>query len=92
MGRRGSTTGGRRVSFHLAQLNVARLAAPLDSPQLADFVASLDAINKLADAAPGFVWRLQTEDGDATGMRALDDDRLIVNLSVWRSLGIACPA
>jgi hypothetical protein len=80
------------VSFHLAQLNVARLAAPLDSPQLADFVASLDAINKLADAAPGFVWRLQTEDGDATGVRALDDDRLIVNLSVWRSLGIACPA
>jgi heme-degrading monooxygenase HmoA len=71
--------------FQLAQLNVARLRAPIDSPQLADFVAWLEPINALADAAPGFVWRLQTEDGDATSIRVFDDDMIIVNMSVWES-------
>lgn len=70
---------------HLAQLNVARLLAPLDTPQLTEFVAALDPINALADASPGFVWRLQTEDGDATAVRMFDDDMLIVNMSVWAS-------
>jgi uncharacterized protein DUF3291 len=74
------------AGHHLAQLNIALLSAPLDSPQLAGFVAALDEINALADAAPGFVWRLQTEDGDATAIRAFDDDRLIVNMSVWASV------
>jgi hypothetical protein len=71
--------------YHLAQVNVAQLAAPLDSPRLADFVAALDPINALADEAPGFVWRLQTEDGDATAIRVFTDERILVNLSVWRS-------
>jgi hypothetical protein len=73
-------------AHHLAQLNLATLRAPLDSPELADFVAQLAPINALADASPGFVWRLQTEDGDATAIRPYDDDRIIVNLSVWTSL------
>lgn len=72
--------------FHLAQVNVARLSAPLDSPQLADFVANLEPINAVADASEGFVWRLQTEAGDATALRFMDDDWLIVNMSVWKSL------
>ena len=71
--------------YHLAQLNIARLLAPLDSPQLAGFVAQLAEVNALADAAPGFVWRFQTEAGDATGLRPYDDDRLIVNFSVWET-------
>jgi Domain of unknown function (DUF3291) len=72
--------------YDLAQVNVARLRAPLDSPDLAGFVAALDPVNALADAAPGFVWRLQTEDGDATAFRAFDDDNLLVNLTVWESI------
>ncbi|HEX6423233.1 MAG TPA: DUF3291 domain-containing protein [Acidimicrobiales bacterium] len=71
---------------HLAQVNVARLRAPLDTPELTDFVAALDPVNALADAAPGFVWRLQTDEGDATSIRAFDDDMIIVNMSVWASL------
>lgn len=67
---------------HLAQLNVARLKHPLDHPDLAPFVDSLDAVNAVADAAPGFVWRLQEETGNATGVRPWGDD-MIVNLSVW---------
>ena len=72
--------------FHLAQVNIALPQAPLDTPRLAEFVAALDAVNASADAAAGFVWRLQTEAGDATAVKAFGDDRLIVNLSVWESL------
>jgi hypothetical protein len=74
------------TGFHLAQVNVGRLVAPLASAEIADFVAQLEPINALADGSPGFVWRLQSEAGDATDYRALDDDSILVNLSVWRSL------
>jgi hypothetical protein len=74
------------ASHHLAQVNLATLRAPLDSPDLAGFVAQLEPVNALADQSPGFVWRLQTEDGDATAIRPFEDDRVIVNLSVWASL------
>jgi hypothetical protein len=78
------------VEYVLAQVNVGRLRAPLDSPQLAGFVTALDPVNALADAAPGFVWRLQTEDGNATAVRAFEWDQagsagVIMNMSVWES-------
>ena len=72
-------------TYQLAQLNIARLVAPIDSPQLADFVANLERINALAEASPGFVWRLQTEEGDATAIRDFGDD-IIVNMSVWENV------
>lgn len=72
-------------AFELAQLNIAIMKEPLESPSMADFVASLDRINALAEAAPGFVWRLQTEQGDATAMRPMGEDTL-VNMSVWRDI------
>jgi hypothetical protein len=72
--------------YELAQVNISRLLAPIDSPLLADFVAALEPVNAVADAAPGFVWRLQTEDGNATAMRIFDDSWLIVNMSVWTSV------
>ena len=70
----------------LAQVNVSRLLAPLDDPRLAMFVAALEPVNARADAAPGFVWRLQGEGGDATSIRAFPDPNVIVNLSVWESV------
>jgi hypothetical protein len=73
------------VTFELAQINISRLLAPLDSPQLKAFVDALDPVNAVADAAPGFRWRLQGEAGDATAIRVFDDDWLIVNMSVWES-------
>jgi hypothetical protein len=72
--------------FHLAQVNVALPREPLDSPLLADFVAALDPINRIADLSPGFVWRLQTDDGNATAVEWTSDRRLIVNMSVWESV------
>jgi Domain of unknown function (DUF3291) len=72
--------------YQLAQVNIARPVEPLTSLRLAEFVALLEPVNALADAAPGFVWRLQTEDGDATAVRAFGDDELIVNMSLWDSV------
>ncbi|WP_371482478.1 DUF3291 domain-containing protein [Kitasatospora sp. NBC_00315] len=71
-------------AHQLAQVNIARMLQPLDSPLLADFVAALAPLNAVADAADGFVWRLQSEDGDATAIRVFEDDWLLVNMSVWR--------
>jgi len=82
-----SDTGDRMpAAYHLAQCNIGRVLAPLDSPQLAGFVAALEPVNRMADEAPGFVWRLQTDAGDATAIRAFDDDMLLLNMSVWESL------
>ncbi|MGZ8501660.1 MAG: DUF3291 domain-containing protein [Candidatus Limnocylindrales bacterium] len=71
---------------HLAELNIGRTVAPMDDPLMADFVANLDRINALGDASPGFVWRLLDESGSATSIRAFDDPRMIVNLTVWESI------
>ena len=73
------------ADYQLAQLNVARMIAPLTDPVMADFVANLEPVNALAERSPGFVWRLQTEGGDATALRPYDDDRIIVNLTVWEN-------
>ena len=76
----------------LAQVNIGRLVAPIESPLIADFVAALDEVNAVADAAPGFVWRLQTEDGDATAVRGFEQDAVgagggvVINMSVWESV------
>jgi hypothetical protein len=73
------------TGWHFAELNIARLRAPLDHPATKEFVDALDDINTLAEASPGFVWRLKDE---ATGLsssyvRADDDPLVIINLSVW---------
>lgn len=71
--------------WQIAQLNIARAVAPVDSPALADFAAQLAEINALADASPGFVWRLAGGSGNATDVRVDDDPLLLVNMSVWTS-------
>lgn len=72
-------------NYHIAELNIATLDAPIDSPQLKDFVANLDRINALAESSPGFEWRLKGDGNDATSLRPLGDD-VVVNLSVWRTV------
>jgi hypothetical protein len=71
---------------HVAQLNVGRLRAPIDDPMIEDFRSNLGPINALAEASPGYVWRLQDDSGDATGIKAFDDDLEILNLTVWESI------
>lgn len=74
------------MEYHLAQLNIARMLAPIDSPVMADFVANLDRINLLAENSSGFVWRLKDDTNNATSIRFFDDDFLIVNMSVWENV------
>ncbi|MGG7575983.1 DUF3291 domain-containing protein [Streptomyces sirii] len=76
------------TAFHLAQVNIGRIVAPLDGPELADFVAQLPEINALAERSPGFVWRMVDDEGeDATGFRPDErDDMLLINCSVWESV------
>ena len=69
--------------LYLAQLNIAVLKEPLDSPLLADFVANLDRINALAEDSPGYIWRLKTDEGNATAFCPLGEN-IIVNMSVWK--------
>lgn len=72
--------------YHLAQFNIARLIAARDDPRVAEFFARIDEINALGEASPGFVWRLQTDEGNATSLHPYGDDMIIVNMSVWESI------
>jgi hypothetical protein len=73
-------------AYQLAQLNIGIIKGPMDSPVMADFAANLDRINALAEATPGFVWRLQTEEGNATAIRPFENENLLLNMSVWRDV------
>jgi hypothetical protein len=74
------------AGYHLAQLNVGLARAATGSPELADFMAGIVPVNAIADAEPGFVWRLQDGDGPgATALRPRGPD-LMVNMSVWLTL------
>lgn len=72
--------------WHIAQMNVATALYALDDPRIAEFIGLLDEVNALADNSPGFVWRLQSESGNATDIQATDDPRFIVNMSVWENV------
>lgn len=74
------------MEYHLAQVNIAKMIAGLDDPVMTGFVERLDEINSLADQSKGFVWRFQTEQGDATYLRPYEDDSILFNMSVWESL------
>jgi heme-degrading monooxygenase HmoA len=74
------------TNFHLAQVNIGRMRGPLDGPIMAGFMARLDDLNALADSSPGFVWRMQGEEGNNTYLRPYEDERIIVNMSVWESI------
>ncbi|RJL36239.1 DUF3291 domain-containing protein [Bailinhaonella thermotolerans] len=74
------------TAYHLAQLNVAHLLAPIDSPRLADFVDQLEPVNQLAEASPGYVWRLKGSDDPRQTVGHDYGDLLLVNFSVWESV------
>lgn len=74
------------MTHHIAQMNVATARHPMEDPSMAGFVTQLDAINALADDAPGFVWRLQSDSGNATDIVTSDDPLFIVNMSVWETI------
>ena len=71
---------------YIAQLNVSRMiGVNIDDPIMKDFVAQLDEINLLGEQSKGFVWRLKTDDGNATSYNPYNDARIIVNFTVWQT-------
>jgi hypothetical protein len=87
VGRQTDKRGMCMARYHLAQVNIGRMRAPIGDPIMEGFRTQLDPVNALADRSPGFVWRLQTEEGNATAIRPYaDDDRMAINMSVWDSL------
>ncbi|WP_410658078.1 DUF3291 domain-containing protein [Amycolatopsis sp. lyj-112] len=79
------------TAFELAQVTIARMLAPFKDPSMQDFVTGLALVNASADVAPGFIWRLQVEDGDMSAVRAFDWDMgdsfgVLPNISVWTSV------
>lgn len=72
--------------YQLAQVNIARPLAPIGSALMQEFVDNLDPVNAAADASPGFVWRLQTPEGNATSLHVFGDPHLLINMSVWESV------
>ena len=76
------------MEFNLAQVNIGKLIAPIDSPVMRDFVANLDPINALAEKSTGFVWRLKDYGTSASVIKIFDDDFMIINMSVWKDLDV----
>ena len=74
------------TAFHIAQFNYAIALYPLDDPRMAGFTDNLDVINRLAEAAPGFVWRLIGDGGDATDVVWHDTPDALVNMTVWTGI------
>ena len=72
--------------LHVAQINIGTMVAPTDDPRVAEFMDGLDRINAIADESPGFVWRLQADDGNATSIQIFPDPLTLVNMSVWESV------
>lgn len=83
MGEQGNAGQGG-TGWQLAQINIGKLLAPEGDPRVQPFFDALGRVNAIADASPGFVWRLQSESGNATDIAVSPDPLLIVNMSVWQ--------
>ena len=75
-----------RSRYHLAENNLAWMRYPFEDPRMAGMRDEIDRINRLGDRSPGFVWRFETAAGDATGVRVLDDPRILFNLTIWETV------
>jgi hypothetical protein len=73
------------AEHELAQINLARLRHPLDSPITREFVRASPRISMLAESSPGFVWQYRTAEGHPSAAAETGDPRIVLNLSVWRS-------
>ena len=75
------------IEWHLAQINIGRMVgATINDPVMKDFVDLLDEVNEVAEKSKGFVWRLKDDENNATNIKAFDDERMIVNMSVWENV------
>ena len=75
------------AKYQLAQINIGRIkGAGIDDPIMKEFVDNLDAINRLAETSAGFIWRLKSDDNNATSFNPYNDEQVIINISVWENI------
>lgn len=74
------------TNWHIAQINVGTTLYPTDDERMSGFMTRLDDINAMADQSAGFVWRLQSESGNATDIDVGGPPLFMVNMSVWESV------
>jgi len=75
------------TGWHLAEINIGKMTgSDINDPVMKDFVDQLDEVNVLAEQSKGFVWRLKSENNNATEIKAYDDPQMIINMSVWKSI------
>ena len=72
--------------MRLAEFNVGYATYPLDDPRMSGFMDNLDNINALAEHSPGFVWRMNSDSGNATDFNVPGDAEVISNMSVWEDV------
>ena len=77
-----------KLKYHLAQVNIGKILAPMDSPQMSEFKNNLDRINALAEASEGFIWRLKDDNNNATSIKVFEDDFMLINMSVWKDIDV----
>jgi Domain of unknown function (DUF3291) len=75
-----------KLQYHLAQVNIGKILAPMDSPLMSEFKNNLDRINALAEASEGFIWRLKDDNNNATSIKVFEDDFMLINMSVWKDI------
>ncbi len=75
-----------KVRYFLAQVNIGKIKAPLESEQMSGFADNLDRINELAENSTGFVWRLKEDNNNATSIKVFEDDFMLINMSVWETI------
>lgn len=74
--------------FQIAEINIARMkGVDINDPVMKEFVDNLDKVNSDAEKSEGFVWRLKDENNNATNFNPYDDEQILINISVWESIG-----
>ncbi len=72
--------------YHIAQVNIGKILGPMDGPVMHEFFINLEPINQLAEQSDGFVWRLKDDQDNATNIKVFEDDKILINMSVWETV------
>ncbi len=73
--------------YFIAEINIAKMkGVDINDPIMKEFVENLDAVNQIAEKSEGFVWRLKDENNNATILNPYNDETIIINVSVWKSI------
>ena len=67
-------------------MNWGRMLYPLDDPRMKEFADRLDAVYRLAEEAPGFIWRIDEAQLTADLSKLGCDSLTSATVSTWRTM------